>query len=226
MNWYYAKNGAQHGPVALEDMKSRVSMGEISPGDLAWREGMADWMPVSTIAELKVEPPPARSSDAGMPPQSPASYDAPAPAPEPYRPPTSAPAAHTPYPVGQAPSQGLAIASLVCGIVSLIGCCAWFIMIPVGLIAIVLGFIALAKAKDPARFGGKGMARTGIITGFLGLILSGIFAYFAVQLQGLPPEEVQEKIINWFPAEMREEMRREMEKNQAPKPPVAPTPAP
>ena len=213
MNWYYAKNGAQHGPVALEDMKSRVSMGEISPGDLAWREGMADWMPVSTIAELKVEPPPARSPEAGMPAQSSESYNAPAP--EPYRPPTAAAGAPAAYPVGQAPSQGLAIGALICGILSLVGCCIWFVMIPVGLIAIVLGFIASAKAKgDPARFGGKGMARAGIITGFLGLIGAGIVGFFAMQLQGLTEEQMQEKIINWAPEAQREQIRKEFEKKR------------
>ena len=101
MNWHYATNGIQKGPIPTEDMKSRIAMGEIAPTDLAWREGMADWMPVASIAELKVDEPPARV-------ETPAS-EAPVPSPEPYR----APAQASPVAPGNPllpPSQGLAIA--------------------------------------------------------------------------------------------------------------------
>jgi hypothetical protein len=214
MNWYYAKNGAQHGPVALEDMKSRIAMGEISPTDLAWREGMADWLPVSGISELKVEAPPARmDAQPSYPVQAPApTASAPV---EPYRAPGAAPipgAAGQMVP-GQVPVQGLSIASMVCGIVSLLICCVWYVAPVLGLVAVVLGFVALAKIKsDPARNRGKGMAITGVVTGALALICSGTIAYFALQLQGLTPEQMQEKILNWAPESMREEMRKEMNK--------------
>jgi hypothetical protein len=221
MNWYYAKNGAQQGPVALEDMKSRIAMGEIAPTDLAWREGMADWMPVSSIAELKVEAPPARQ-EAEPAPGGPSYAPAPAPAAtsapvEPYRSPVAAPApAASQLAPGQVPSQGLAIASMICGIVALVICCAWYLACVLGLVAVVLGFVALGKIKgDPVRYRGKGMAITGIITGILGLIGAGFFGYFTLQLQGKSPEEVQETIINWMPESMRDEMRKEFEKQNS-----------
>jgi uncharacterized membrane protein len=48
-------------------------------------------------------------------------------------------------------------------------CCNWFV---VGVIAIVLGFIAKGKAdKNPAEFGGRGLAIGGIITGAISAIL-------------------------------------------------------
>ena len=222
MNWYYAKNGAQQGPISLEDMKSRIAMGEISATDLAWQEGMSDWMPIGSIAALKVEPAPPRPETGPYAAHAAPAQQEQAPAPEPYRTPSAAPSAQ-PVAYGQQPlSQGLAIASLVCGIVSLIGCCAWFIMLPVGLVAVVLGFVALSKVKnDPARYAGKGMARAGVITGILGLIASGVMAVLALQLQGLSEQEMQEKIINWFPLseEQRNEIRREFEKSRQPTPP-------
>lgn len=65
-------------------------------------------------------------------------------------------------------SQGLAIASMVSGIASLV-CCTWFV---VGIAAIVMGFIARNKAiNDPANYGGAGMAMAGIITGGLSIVL-------------------------------------------------------
>jgi hypothetical protein len=220
MNWYYAKNGAQQGPISLEDMKSRIAMGEISATDLAWQEGMSDWMPIGSIAELKLEPAPPRPETGPYAAHAGQASQEQAPAPEPYRPPAASPAAApAAYQASQPPSQGLAITSLICGILSLVGCCAWFVMLPVGLVAVVLGFVALSKVKnDPARYAGKGMARAGLITGILGLIASGVMAVVAVQLQGLSPDEMQEKIINWFPLseEQRNEIRREMEKNKRP----------
>ena len=57
MNWYYAKNGHQNGPLPTEDMIDRIAMGEIAQSDLAWCEGMGDWLPVAEIPQLKVEAP-------------------------------------------------------------------------------------------------------------------------------------------------------------------------
>lgn len=57
--------------------------------------------------------------------------------------------------------QGMAVAALVCGIAGL------FIP-PAGLAAIILGAVAMSNAdRDPGRFGGKGMAVTGLVLGIL-----------------------------------------------------------
>ena len=70
---------------------------------------------------------------------------------------------------GAAKQQGLAIGSLVCGILSIVCCLGLFTGIP----AVVLGVIAMNKEKaDPATYGGKGMAMAGAITGGLGILLS------------------------------------------------------
>jgi hypothetical protein len=74
------------------------------------------------------------------------------------------------YPV--APQQGLAIASLVLGIVSItVGwCCSFGVL--TGPIAIILGIISLVQIKnEPAKFGGKNMAIAGIVTGGLYFVI-------------------------------------------------------
>jgi hypothetical protein len=72
----------------------------------------------------------------------------------------------------QEPRKGLAIASLVLGIVSIptLG------LLGIGAItAIVLGSIALNRVKkEPAIYGGKGMAIGGIITSVVGLMLTAV----------------------------------------------------
>ncbi len=68
-------------------------------------------------------------------------------------------------PFGQKKKSGLAITSLVLGILSLI-CCLFFAGIP----AIICGHIARGKAKrDPLTYGGAGLALTGLILGYLSL---------------------------------------------------------
>ncbi len=59
--------------------------------------------------------------------------------------------------------SGLAIASLVCGIVGLLF--LWFILSP---LAIIFGGIGISKAKKGAS--GKGMATAGLVLGIVGLL--------------------------------------------------------
>jgi type II secretory pathway pseudopilin PulG len=73
--------------------------------------------------------------------------------------------------------KGLAIASLVLGIISIptLG------LLGVGaIVAIVLGVIALGRIKkEPAAYGGKGMAIAGIITSVVSLLLIAVFGILA-----------------------------------------------
>lgn len=62
--WYYAHNGQQHGPVAAADLKQAADAGQLYPMDLVWKEGLANWVPASSIkglfsaAALAAAPPP------------------------------------------------------------------------------------------------------------------------------------------------------------------------
>ena len=75
---------------------------------------------------------------------------------------------------------GLSVASMVCGILSLICCCFWYLGIILAIAAIVMGIISIKNGYD-----GKGMAIAGLVTGGITilaliviLILGG--AYFSL----------------------------------------------
>ena len=48
MNWYYALNGQQNGPVPEQELTRLVATGNINAGTLIWRDGMADWQQLGT----------------------------------------------------------------------------------------------------------------------------------------------------------------------------------
>lgn len=53
MQWYYSKNGTQLGPVGQGELIAKLASGEVSASDLVWKDGMADWIPASQVAELR-----------------------------------------------------------------------------------------------------------------------------------------------------------------------------
>lgn len=80
-------------------------------------------------------------------------------------------------PYGQPTTNGMAIGSLVCGLVSLPGyvLCIGF---PLGIIAVVLGIVALNQIDPAAGQKGKEMAIAGIAIGGLGLVgLGALFVF-------------------------------------------------
>jgi prepilin-type processing-associated H-X9-DG protein len=68
-------------------------------------------------------------------------------------------------PMPPARQTGLAVATLVLGIIGLVAC------LPAGIIAIVTGIIALVRiGNQPHRYGGKEMAIAGLVCGCVSLI--------------------------------------------------------
>ena len=47
--YHVAHEGDRVGPWPVEDIRRRLSAGELSPNDLAWREGMTDWEPLHKL---------------------------------------------------------------------------------------------------------------------------------------------------------------------------------
>ena len=68
MQWYYSKNGAQHGPVDDTELRRLALSGEITKEDLLWNASMGDqWQPASSFNFLFFHPvdlqPPAIPSE-------------------------------------------------------------------------------------------------------------------------------------------------------------------
>lgn len=71
--------------------------------------------------------------------------------------------------------KSFSIAALVLGIIALVLCCIWYVSIPCGIIALILGIIGLKSSK-------RGMSIAGIITGVIGMILSIVLVIAIVML--------------------------------------------
>lgn len=70
----------------------------------------------------------------------------------------------------QNPTNGLAIASMVTGIIAAVLFWAFGLSAIIGIVAVVLGFVGLSKSKNlPGRVG-RGQAITGIVTGIVGIV--------------------------------------------------------
>ncbi len=70
--------------------------------------------------------------------------------------------------VGSAvPSKGMGIASMVLGIVSLAFFCAWYIALPCAVVGVILGGLALSKAKEAGAK--NGMAVAGVVCSCIAL---------------------------------------------------------
>lgn len=91
MEWFYAKNGQQLGPVSSQEIESLIKDGTISADSLVWREGMAEWKPANEVLTIPAaseqptsspDPEPAASQPepAASEPEPAASQPEPAPA--------------------------------------------------------------------------------------------------------------------------------------------------
>lgn len=85
-----------------------------------------------------------------------------------------------PYRQPAAKKQGMAVASMVLGIITIlifwIPVVGWFMGFVMGLLAIILGAVANSQAnKRPDEYGGKGMAMTGLVLGIVALALMLLF---------------------------------------------------
>jgi predicted Zn finger-like uncharacterized protein len=51
-SWHIVVEGEQVGPLSASDVRARLSRGEITGESFIWREGLADWLKISTVPEF------------------------------------------------------------------------------------------------------------------------------------------------------------------------------
>lgn len=71
MQWYYAANGKQQGPVSQAELETLARTGVVGAETLVWRDGMPNWAPYRGIASmanagLPVGPGMARCAECGQ----------------------------------------------------------------------------------------------------------------------------------------------------------------
>jgi predicted Zn finger-like uncharacterized protein len=54
--WHIVVDGEQVGPLSEGDIRARLARGEIGPDTYIWKEGLPDWVKISTMAEWRSEP--------------------------------------------------------------------------------------------------------------------------------------------------------------------------
>lgn len=146
--WYYGDNGQQNGPLDDGGIRQAISDGKLTPYTMVWREGMAGWMPLLQVPELSGGP-----VAPGYSGQAPPNYA-------------------VPYGAMPGSTSGLAIASMVCGIVGIFMCLCYLSGL-CGIPAVICGHMALKRINESAvPLGGRGMAITGLILGYLDILIS------------------------------------------------------
>jgi hypothetical protein len=68
-------------------------------------------------------------------------------------------------------NNGMAVASLVLGICSIVFCWVSFIGLVCGVLAIIFGVVAKNKIKTDPQLGGAANASAGLVTGIIGVVL-------------------------------------------------------
>ena len=158
-DWYFARDGAQQGPVRLSQLQRMADAGEIGPETLIWRDGLEQWTPGSQVEELsfpvRIDPIAADRPDASAPQAvsvtlPPRQGDV---TPNPSDPPNR--------------TSILAINSLIMG-------CLWLFGVG-SLAAIVLAVMARRQiAPSQGTLTGKRLAIAGMVVGIIGLIVAGM----------------------------------------------------
>lgn len=144
MQIHIHRDGQQTGPFSLEEIRAKLASGELQPTDMAWYEGAPNWLAVSSIPGIGTPPP-------FVPPISSA--------------PQRSSGTRVRRSFQQASTSGLAITSLVLGILGFLS--GGLLGIP----AVICGHISRSQIKKSnGRLAGEGLALAGLITGYFSFI--------------------------------------------------------
>jgi Flp pilus assembly pilin Flp len=140
MQIYVYQNNQQLGPFSEAEINAQLSAGTLSLHDPVWWDGQASWTPLG-------QSPLAATLSTNVP-----AIPVPVPGVSPSAPPAGA------------RTSGLAIASLVCGILG------FFSAGLMGIPAVILGHISRSQIKKNPALQGGGLALAGLITGYVSFI--------------------------------------------------------
>lgn len=61
-NWFFQRDGQQHGPFTADELRQQASEGQLQPHDLVWREGMSQPVEARLVPTLFLTPTPSFES--------------------------------------------------------------------------------------------------------------------------------------------------------------------
>lgn len=137
-------DGKEYGPVSFDTLRQWIGQGRVNAQTRVQQEGTPDWRPAGDCPELQDLFQPSATVE-----------------------PVPTPGA-APRPIGTQPQTGLAITSLLLGILSLL--CFGFLA---GIPAIICGHMARGRARrQPAQYGGSGFAVAGLVMGYVSVLVT------------------------------------------------------
>ncbi|MCB1062619.1 MAG: DUF4339 domain-containing protein [Verrucomicrobiae bacterium] len=172
MDWFYANERDEQVPVGEEELKALAESGGLRPETLVWNASMTDWKP---CREVKPEWFLAAATTL---------------APSPYLKSSSmAVAASDPTPTlpnryrssGAQQTDGLALASLICGISGLVFLSCYLAGLPISIAAVICGHLSRQRLIREGNTSSAGLALAGLITGYISIgIAAAIFLFVLV----------------------------------------------
>lgn len=161
----------EYGPVNAEQVRQWMAEGRITSQTQMRTEESSEWKPLSEFHEF----------DAAVAARTPPTQSA-----------AAVPSAATlpSIPTGHPPAAGLAITSMVLGILSFVGCSIF-----TGIPAVITGHIAHSRSrKRPDQYGGGGFAVAGFVLGYLSFLFIPILA--GIMLPALAKAKARAQQIN------------------------------
>ena len=175
MEWYYANESDQQISFAEQDFKGLIDKGAIKSDTLVWNSSMTDWKEASLVQPALFG---SQGSQVSSSPTPNLSAQGPVAGPVPGQ----APAGQAPPVAYYPPSQtdGLALASMICGIFAVLMICGYGIGIFPGIAAIICGSKSKKNIANGGPPGGDGMATAGLVMGWVGSAISLLFLLFLI----------------------------------------------
>jgi hypothetical protein len=146
------RGGTSLGTFSEEEVRAGLTAGRFVGTDLGWREGMAQWQPLSQFAEFAAAPPAAGTAPVPLAP---------------------APATVVTQPGVTSRVEPLAIWSLVLSALGLV-CCGFVLGIP----GVICGHLALSKIRTHAGLEGRGLAIAGLVIGYASIAFWLVYVLF------------------------------------------------
>jgi hypothetical protein len=133
----------EYGPVSADQLRQWIAEGRVNGQTKVQAADATEWKAVADVPEFSEVLP-----KAPLPPPTPV---------VPIRPLSAQPG-----------NSQIAVWSFITGILSLLCCCAWYLVAPV---AIVLGAVALSQLKSHPELTGGGFAVAGIVLGIVAILI-------------------------------------------------------